>query len=110
MPENRGEVRVVLDALENEALKWVELADLMADLRGTAGGLGLNPMSFFCGDPLTASRLSSAYDDIFTLVQTLLKDAEAEFDQIAGALRIARDEYDGSDRTTASAFVRIYGE
>ncbi|GAA3951197.1 hypothetical protein [Actinoplanes auranticolor] len=110
MPGDNEEIRVVLSAFEAEARKWTDLADLMLALRNKSSALGLNPTAFFCGNPGTALALSGAYDGIFDLVNTLLTDAEAEFDQIAGALLIARDLYDGTDRTSASSFVKIYGE
>ncbi|GIE99998.1 hypothetical protein [Paractinoplanes rishiriensis] len=110
MPGDNEEIRVVLSAFEAEAKKWEELADLMLAAKNKITPLTLEPSAFFCGNPASAVLLSQTYDEIHGLLVTLTTAAEAEFDQIAGALRIARDEYDGTDNTSAAAFVRIYGE
>ncbi|WP_433530643.1 hypothetical protein ACQPYA_00375 [Micromonospora sp. CA-263727] len=110
MPENKEDLRVMLGAFEGEAQKWEELADLMASLRGTVDGLWLNWPAFFCGNPASAMSLSESYNEIHGLVATLMTDAEAEFTQLAEALRIARDLYQEGEDMTAADFVRIYGE
>ena len=108
MPDD--DINVVYSAFDAEAQKWRDLAAVMSTSYGRAGALWLNGSAFFCGNPATAYVLSEAYNGIHDLVKTLLTDAEEEFYQLADALIIARDLYDESDRTSAAAFVKIYGE
>ncbi|BCJ59185.1 hypothetical protein [Micromonospora endophytica] len=110
MPGDNDDLRVILSAFDGESQKWRELATLMGNLRGVAANLVLDSPAFFCGNPMTAQQLGKAYDDIHSLVDTLMKDAKTEFEQIAEALIIARDLYDEGDQMSASDFVKIYGE
>lgn len=110
MPESRNDIRVTLSAFEGEAKKWEALADLMARLRNVAAQGHLNPSAFFCGNPMSAQPLSQAYDKIYELLNTLMRDAETEFNELGAALRVARDLYEEGDRSSASGFVKIYGE
>ncbi|MEO3745258.1 hypothetical protein [Plantactinospora sp. B5E13] len=110
MPEDKSEIRVVRDAFDIESEKWTGLAKDMAGLKTTASGLDLSALAFFCGNPLTAKQLGDAYTDIHELIKTLMAAGEEEFHELSRALIIARDLYDGSDRTSASDFVKIYGE
>lgn len=110
MPTNQEDIHVVLSAFDAEAKKWEELAADMGTLKARSADLVLNPLAFFCGNPLTAMQLGAAYHDIYDLVQRLMADAATEFRELAEALRIAKGLYDGTDRTSAADFVKIYGE
>jgi hypothetical protein len=109
MPTN-SDFQVVVGAFANEAAKWDELADKTLVLKDRTAELNLWPSAFFCGNIATAAALSGAYDDVYALMRTLLTDAAAEFDEIAGALRIAAKLYDGTDQQSASTLVAIYGK
>lgn len=103
------EIRLVRDAFAVEAKKWDELAAEIASVRSLGATLELEPLAFFCGNPLTAKLLGEVYEGIFRLIITLMADAETEFHELGRALLVARDLYDGTDRTSASAFIKIYG-
>lgn len=108
MPTN-SDFEVITDAFENEARKWEELSDEMSALRDATAGLNLMPSAFFCGNPGTAFALSKGYDEVYELVRQLMVASAAEFDEIARALRIAADRYDGTDQQSAGLLVDIYG-
>jgi hypothetical protein len=109
MPTDDQEIRAVRKGFEDEAKKWGDLARGMATLKTRTGGLNLSGSAFLSANLPASLELSKAYNEIFSLIQTLMTDAENEFDQITIALRTASDLYDGTDQSSASELVRIYG-
>ena len=99
---------VVTDALRQEAKKWFALSDEMETVAGNVSRLTLDTSAFWCGD-----GISIAAGPIYAGYQQFVKDrcgeGSAEFEQIAGALNRAADEYDGTDEVSAETLTKIYG-
>ncbi|MFG1603159.1 hypothetical protein [Actinoplanes sp. NPDC049265] len=108
MPGN-DEVKLVRDALLDEAAKWRKLSDDMGTVKAGLGDLALYVSAFFAGDAVTAQMGKGAYDPVLTLVQKLAGEAETEFDQIAEALKRAHDDYDAVEGKNATDLSKIYG-
>jgi hypothetical protein len=103
-----GKTEVVTDALRQEAKKWFALSDEMETVAGNVGRLTLDPSAFWCGDGISiaAAPIYAGYQDF---VQDRCGEGAIEFEQIAGALNRAADEYDGSDEVSAEILTKIYG-
>ena len=109
MPGRSEEVRVVKQALLDEAAKWSQLSDDMAAVRQDIDGLALNTTAFFTNNPATAQMAKNAYDSVWHLMATLAGEASTEFHQINEALRRAHDQYEATDGKAAYDLSRIYG-
>ena len=100
--------QVVTGALHQEAKKWLALSDEMETVAGHVGRLSLDSSAFWCGD-----GISIAAGPIYAGYQQFVRDrcgeGAAEFEQIAGALNRAADEYDSTDQVSAETLTKIYG-
>jgi hypothetical protein len=110
MPIGGEEVRVVEQALLDEAAKWSKLSDDMAKVQHGIDGLALTMTAFFTNNPLTAQMAKNAYDGVWQLMSKLAGQASTEFDQINQALRRAHDDYQATDGKVAYDLSRIYGK
>ena len=103
-----GKTEVVTDALRQEAKKWFALSDEMETVAANVSRLTLDTSAFWCGD-----GISIAAGPIYAGYQQFVKDrcgeGSVEFEQVAGALNRAADEYDGSDEVSAATLTKIYG-
>jgi len=103
-----GKTEVVTDALRQEAKKWFALSDEMETVASSVSRLTLDTSAFWCGD-----GISIAAGPIYAGYQQFVKDrcgeGSVEFEQIAGALNRAADEYDGSDEVSSATLTKIYG-
>jgi hypothetical protein len=104
-----GKTEVVTDALRQEAKKWFSLSDEMETVAGNVGRLTLDTSAFWCGDGISiaAGPIYAGYQDF---VQARCGEGATEFEEIAGALNRAADEYDGSDEVSAETLTKIYGD
>jgi hypothetical protein len=103
-----GKVEVVTDALRQEAKKWHELSDDMQIVADKAGRLTLDASAFWCGDGISIAA-APIYAGYQQFVQARCNEGATEFEDIAGALKRAADEYDGSDQVSAETLTKIYG-
>ncbi|MFI5491900.1 PE domain-containing protein [Actinoplanes sp. NPDC051859] len=103
-----SKTEVVTDALRQEAKKWFALSDELHTVAGNVTNLTLDTSAFWCGDgvSIAAAPIYAGYQQF---VQDRCREGAAEFDQIAGALNRAADEYDGSDEVSAATLTKIYG-
>lgn len=102
-----GKIEIVTEALQQEAKKWLQASDEMEQVAVNVNRLTLEPSAFWCGDSLQVAA-EPIYSGFQQLVQQRCVEGSREFEEIAGALRRAADEYDGSDSTSAEALRRIY--
>ncbi len=110
MPGGGDEVRVVEEALLDEAAKWSELSADMERVRQDIDGLALNVTAFVTNNPVTAQLAKNAYDRVWQLMSTMAGQAATEFDEINKALRRAHDDYAATDDKVAYDLSRIYGK
>ena len=103
-----GKTEVVTDALRQEAKKWFALSDEMETVAGNVGRLTLDTSAFWCGDGISIAA-GPIYDGYQRFVQERCGEGAVEFEQMAGALNRAADEYDGSDEVSAATLTKIYG-
>jgi hypothetical protein len=109
MAGSPGEVRVVKEALLDEAAKWSKLSTDMATVQHALDGLALQVTAFFTNNPATAQMAKNAYDGVWHLMSKLAGQASTEFNQVNEALRRAYDNYDATDGKAAYDLRRIYG-
>lgn len=103
------EVKIVRDALLDEAEKWRKLSLDMAGVKNGISDLALYVTAFFCGPIATAQMAKNAYDPTLALVQKHATEAEQEFLQINEALKRAHDDYDAVEGKNATDLSKIYG-
>ncbi|GGQ87292.1 PE domain-containing protein [Couchioplanes azureus] len=103
-----SKTEVVTDALRQEAKKWFALSDELHTVAGSVANLTLDTSAFWCGDGISIAA-APIYAGYQKFVQDRCGEGAAEFDQIAGALNRAADEYDGSDAVSAETLTKIYG-
>ena len=108
MPGN-DELKIVRDALLDEAAKWQKLSEDMAQVKTGISELALYVTAFFAGPAATAVLAKNAYDPVLTLVQKHATEAEAEFIQIGEALKRAHDDYDAVEGKNTTDLSKIYG-
>ncbi|SDT56003.1 hypothetical protein [Actinoplanes derwentensis] len=107
--DSSDEVRLIEDALLDEAAKWDRLSKDMAAVQAGLAGLELQTTAFFTNDPMKAQMAMAAYDQVWRLVTTLTGEAAREFNQIGGALRRANDFLQTTDQDSAQDLRGIYG-
>ena len=100
---------VVTTALGKEAKKWLALSDEMEKVAGNVGRLTLDTSAFWCGDGISIAA-GPIYAGYQSFVQARCQEGAVEFEEIAGALNRAADEYDGSDEVSAATLTKIYGD
>jgi hypothetical protein len=110
MAGDPDEVRVVKQALLEEAAKWSNLSAEMAAIQRRIDGLAINVTAFFTNNGVTAQLAKNAYDGVWHLVWKLAGEAAAEFNQINEALHRTHDDYDATDGKAAYDLTRIYGK
>jgi hypothetical protein len=103
-----GEVKVVTDALRTEAKRWEGFSDQLEAIHKGIGELNLEQTAFWCGPP-TSILMQPVYEEFRKFVADRCNEGFQEFEQIAGALKRAADEYDGSDEVSAKTLAKIYG-
>lgn len=103
-----AETEVVTDALRQEAKKWFALSDELHAVAGNVGQLTLDASAFWCGDGISIAA-APIYVSYQKFVQDRCSEGSTEFEEIAGALGRAADEYDGSDKVSAETLTKIYG-
>lgn len=103
-----GTTEVVTDALRQEAKKWFALSDEMETVAGNVGQLTLDASAFWCGDGISVAA-APIYAGYQSFMRERCAEGAVEFEQIAGALNRAADEYDGSDKVSAETLTTIYG-
>lgn len=103
------EIRLVQEGFDIEARKWSKLAAEMGELKAKTLGMTLTAPAFLASDSEMSANLSAAYNSLHTTIRDFMSQAEEEFDQIADALRIAADRYDGTDNASATNLLKIYG-
>lgn len=101
------ELNVITDALRDERVKWLGLADDMAAIRDSAQQLNLDATAFFIGDANTLIHWK-AYQDFQNFMVSVLGGASVEFEQIGEALRRIADEYDRADEIISLDLNSIY--
>lgn len=95
MAPTGDEVRVAVAALRSDATKWTAASDDMAAAQGSAQSLVLGRAEF--GYAAESRGLVSSYTNLQQRIAHLLQGADAEFDKIAAALRLAADTYERED-------------
>jgi hypothetical protein len=103
-----GEVKVVTEALRTEAKRWEGFSDQMEIVHKGIADLNLEIGAFWCGPP-TSLMMQPVYEEFRNFVRDRCSEGFQEFEQIAGALKRAADEYDGSDEVSAETLKKIYG-
>ncbi|MET0133127.1 MAG: hypothetical protein ABW215_05990 [Kibdelosporangium sp.] len=96
------EVQVACKALRSDATKWTTASDEMAAGGGSAQSLVLGRAEF--GYAAENHGLVTSYTTIQERIATLLTGADAEFDKMAAALRLAADTYEREDAEGAHKF------
>jgi hypothetical protein len=112
MPEQAGagEVSLVLDSLHAEARKWRKLSDDMGAAQSDAARLELTASAFFFADIVSVVGHSSAYTTFHDWYVELLREAAAEFGEIAGALDKSAVAYADADTRASVDLQSIYGK
>lgn len=106
MPE---EVSFVPEAMRSEAKKWLALSDEMAKGRQEANARSLGPTSFILGpNPMDFLMLSTLYDEAQSSVAMLLSEAQAEFDEMADALKELADLVEVADAGSAIGLEKVF--
>lgn len=95
MAPTGDQVTVAVAALRSDAAKWTTASDEMAAAQSAATGLVLGSAEF--GYAAESRGVVSAYTNLQQRIANLLKGADAEFDKIAAALRLAADTYERED-------------
>lgn len=108
MPGN-DELKIVKDALLDEAAKWQKLSEDMAQVKTGISDLALFVSAFFAGPAATAVLAKNAYDPVLALVQKHATEAEAEFIQVGEALKRAHDDQTAVEGKNATDLSKIYG-
>ncbi|BFU46278.1 hypothetical protein [Krasilnikovia sp. MM14-A1004] len=103
------ELRVVKDALLDEAAKWSKLSTDMGQVKKDVDQLVLQMTAFFTNNPATAQLAKNAYDGVWSLVGKLAGEASTEFHQINEALRRAHDDYAAVEGRRVVDLSKIYG-
>jgi hypothetical protein len=109
MPQDDGQVGVVVEAVHAEAGKWRALADRMAPVHTDVGKLALYPSAFFFADVVSVAGHTEAYAAFHAWYVRLLADATTEFEQIGDALDKSADAYANADTRSSVDLRSIYG-
>jgi hypothetical protein len=104
-----NKLTVVTEALRREAKKWLELSDEMEKVEANVGRLTLDSSAFWCGDGISIEA-APVYSGFRDFVEARCGEGKREFEEIAGALRRAADDYDGTDQVSAETLQTIYGK
>lgn len=107
--------KVVTDALRTEAKWWNTRADNMGKVVTAVQGTKLGVTAFFTGDPntlalsaVTGIPESQSYETFRGWVETTLRDAVEQFQDLAVVLgRIARD-YDEAEKVVEIDLNKVY--
>lgn len=110
MAGSAEDIRIVKEALLDEAAKWSQLSSEMARVQHGVDGLELQVTAFFTNNPATAQLAKNAYDGVWHLVAKLAGEAAAEFNQVNEALRRAYDQYEAAEGRTVYDLRSIYGK
>jgi hypothetical protein len=109
MPPSEDELKVTPPALRAEGGKYDGLSLHMTGVKITVADLGLSASAFFVGDPLVSQAMSKSYNDLHAMMSMIVDEAATEFQELAGALRRAADEYERTDGQNSADLSKIYG-
>ncbi len=101
------DVKVACDALRSDARKWAAASDEMSGAATTAQNLVLGRDQF--GYAAESRGLVAAYTTVQQRIAHLLSGADAEFDEISGALKASADTYEYEDASGAHEMDRVGG-
>lgn len=99
-----GELAVALDNLAADADKWAEVADGVAAVSSSVGGLTLPPLVFL-GTNLAASQ---AYEEVRAHTEQLTSDGAAELNDTVSTLRQIHADYIDSEEAAAAKYHTIW--
>jgi hypothetical protein len=100
------QVEVAIQALRDDAHRWLDMGDQLRAAASAGEGLDLNAFHFSgLGHLLGVDEM---YRQVQQTIVTLLRQGAANFDDVAGALRDAADGYEQDEYDTVHRMRNIY--
>lgn len=102
----KEQVEVAVQALRDDAQRWLDMADTMRSAASAGARLDLNAFHFSVLGHLLG--IDSLYNQVQQTIVTLLGQGASNFESVAGALKAAADGYEEDERDAVHRMKNIY--